>query len=364
MRRRVAEVAHFFGIEPWVRKKTEDLSGGQKQIVNLASVLALRPRVLLLDEPTAQLDPNAVKQFLFLLGRVNRELGITVVVATHSPEDVEAYATQRIDLDASGAPAPRELAEAALEPRWEARAAACAHADAAIRVRDAHFRFDRREPWVLRGIDLNIARGCVHALVGGNGCGKTTLLRCLAGVLKPQRGHIDNALRHSQALLPQDPKALFVCDSVREELMEWSTRCGYGQREAAAMARRFGLESLGARHPYDLSGGQQQKLALAKLLLANPEVLFLDEPTKGLDPASCADFSRTVRELADEGKTIVFVTHDLDFALVTADFVSMPFDGEIACTEPVQAFFANNIVYRPNAESRLFGEITAEGGRA
>lgn len=284
MRRRVAEVAHFFGIEPWVRKKTEDLSGGQKQIVNLASVLALRPRVLLLDEPTAQLDPNAVKQFLFLLGRVNRELGITVVVATHSPEDVEAYATQRIDLDASGAPAPRELAEAALAPRWEARAAVCAHADAAIRVRDAHFRFDRREPWVLRGIDLNIARGCVHALVGGNGCGKTTLLRCLAGVLKPQRGHVDNALRYSQALLPQDPKALFVCDSVREELMEWSTRCGYGQREAAAMARRFGLESLGARHPYDLSGGQQQKLALAKLLLANPEVLFLDEPTKGLDP--------------------------------------------------------------------------------
>lgn len=364
MRRRVAEVAHFFGIEPWVRKKTEDLSGGQKQIVNLASVLALRPRVLLLDEPTAQLDPNAVKQFLFLLGRVNRELGITVVVATHSPEDVEAYATQRVDLDASGAPAPRESAEAALAPRWEARAAACAHADAAIRVRDAHFRFDCREPWVLRGIDLNIACGCVHALVGGNGCGKTTLLRCLAGVLKPQRGHIDNALRHSQALLPQNPKVLFVCDSVREELMEWSTRCGYGQREAAAMARRFGLESLGARHPYDLSGGQQQKLALAKLLLANPEVLFLDEPTKGLDPASCADFSRTVRELADEGKTIVFVTHDLDFALVTADFVSMPFDGEIACTEPVQAFFANNIVYRPNAESRLFGEIAAEGGRA
>ena len=154
----------------------------------------------------SQLDPNAVKQFLFLLGRVNRELGITVVIATHSPEDVEAYATQRIDLDASGAPAPRESAEAALAPRWEARAAACAHADAAIRVRDAHFRFDRREPWVLRGIDLNIARGCVHALVGGNGRGKTTLLRSLAGVLKPQRGHIDNALRHSQALLPQDPR--------------------------------------------------------------------------------------------------------------------------------------------------------------
>ena len=128
---------------------------------------------------------------------------------------------------------------------------------------------------------------------------------------------------------------------------------------------RVGLNSEHSnRYPHEFSGGQQQKLALAKLLLANPEVLFLDEPTKGLDPASCADFSRTVRELADEGKTIVFVTHDLDFALVTADFVSMPFDGEIACTEPVQAFFANNIVYRPNVKSRLFGETAAEGGRA
>ena len=146
--------------------------------------------------------------------------------------------------------------------------------------------------------------------------------------------------------------------------MEWSARCGYGEREAAAMAQRFGFANLGARHPYDLSGGQQQKLALAKLLLANPEVLFLDEPTKGLDPTSCAEVSRIVRALADGGKTIVFVTHDLDFALVTADFVSMPFDGEIACTEPVQVFFANNIVYRPNAESRLFGEIAAESERA
>lgn len=169
--RRVAEVAHFFGIEPWVRKKTEDLSGGQKQIVNLASVLALRPRVLLLDEPTAQLDPNAVKQFLFLLGRVNRELGITVVVATHSPEDVEAYATQRIDLDASGAPAPRESAEAALAPvgkrmwrhvRMPMRRFAFAmriFASTAASRGAARHRFEYRAR----------LRACAR---GGNGCGK------------------------------------------------------------------------------------------------------------------------------------------------------------------------------------------------
>lgn len=359
MRRRVAEVAHFFGIEPWIRRKTEELSGGQKQLVNLAAVLALRPKLLLLDEPTAQLDPNAVKQFLFMLARVNRELGITVLMATHSPEDTVPYATQRIDLSSSGASASRKAAEAALAPRRAARAEQLRAAETALETRDLHYRFNRHDPWVLRGVNLCVARGSVHALVGGNGCGKTTLLRCLAGVLKPQRGGVSNSLARSQAMLPQDPKALFVCDSVFEELMEWSARCGYDQVAAREMAERFSLAEHSAKHPYDLSGGQQQKLALAKLLLANPQLLFLDEPTKGLDPASCAEVSRIVRGLADEGRTVVLVTHDLDFALVTADTVSMIFDGEATCTEPAEEFFANNLVYRPNEASRLFGEVAA-----
>lgn len=359
MRRRVAEAAHFFGIEPWIRKKTEELSGGQKQLVNLAAVLALRPKLLLLDEPTAQLAPNAVKQFLFMLARVNRELGVTVLMATHSPEDVAAYATQRIDLSVSGEAASRSSVEAALVSRRADRAVLLKGAETALSVRDLHFRFGRQEPWILRGANLRVARGSVHALVGGNGCGKTTLLRCLAGVLKPQRGRLSNALARSQAMLPQDPKALFVCDSVREELMEWSGRCGYGWPSARQAAERFSLEECLERHPYDLSGGQQQKLALAKLLLTGPQLLMLDEPTKGLDPASCAEASRIVRELADEGRTVVLVTHDLDFALVTADEVSMVFDGGVTCTEPAEAFFANNLVYRPNDSSRLFGEVLA-----
>lgn len=359
MRRRVAEAAHFFGIEPWVRRKTEELSGGQKQLVNLAAVLALRPRLLLLDEPTAQLDPNAVKQFLFMLARVNRELGITVLMATHSPEDAEPYATQRIDLSSPGVSAPRKAAEAVLAPRRAVRAEQLHAAEAALETRSLHYRFSRYDPWVLRGVNLRVARGSVHALVGGNGCGKTTLLRCLAGVLKPQRGGLSNALARSQAMLPQDPKALFVCDSVREELMEWSARCCYDQVAAQETAERFALTDHLAKHPYDLSGGQQQKLAFAKLLLANPQLLILDEPTKGLDPASCAEVSRIVRRLADEGRTVVLVTHDLDFALVTADAVSMIFDGEVTCTEPAEEFFANNLVYRPNETSRLFGEVAA-----
>ncbi|WP_244594849.1 ABC transporter ATP-binding protein [Slackia faecicanis] len=357
MRRRVAEVAHFFGIEPWVRSSVEELSGGQQQLVNLAAVLALRPRLLLLDEPTAQLDPNALKRFLFMLARVNRELGITVVMATHAPEDVAAYATRVVELQPLGAGASREEAEEKIAPRRKARREALAKADVAVEVRDAFVRYDRQAPWVLRGMDVRVRRGSVHALVGGNGCGKSTLLKLMAGILRPQRGSVKNALAGSQALMPQDPKALFVCDSVAEELHEWSARCGYGEDDEAEALRRFGLAQHASQHPYDLSGGQQQKLAFAKLLLTGAQLLFLDEPTKGLDPASCADASRIVRALADEGRTVVVVTHDLDFALVTADEVSMLFDGETACTEPAEEFFANNLVYRPNAHARLFGEV-------
>lgn len=364
MRRRVAEVAHFFGIEPWIRSSTESLSGGQKQLVNLAAVLAFRPRLLLLDEPTAQLDPNAVKQFVFLLSRVNRELGITVVMATHSPEDVEAHATQFVHLDNAVAAAPREQAARVLAPRRADRAARLAGGETAIGVRGLHYRFERKLSWVLRGIDLDIVQGSIHAIVGGNGCGKTTLLRCIAGVLKPQRGSMKNRLAGSQALLPQDPKALLVCDSVMEELMEWSGRCGYDHAQAMEAAHWFGLDELFDSHPYDLSGGQQQKLALAKLLLAKPRLLLLDEPTKGLDPYSSAGLSRIIRDLADQGTTIVLVTHDLDFAFVVADQISMLFDGEVACSEPAEEFLENNLVYCPNAKSRLFGAVVAEAAEA
>lgn len=360
IRRRIAEVAHYFGIEPWMRSKTEDLSGGQKQLVNLAAVLALRPQLLVLDEPTSQLDPNAVKQFLFILSRVNRELGITVVMATHSPEDAALYATQRVDLDDPGPIASFDQAAAAMQSRRLQRASLLQHAEIVLDISNLYYRFDRHAPWVLRGAFLQVQQATVHALVGGNGSGKTTMLRCLASVLKPQRGKIRNALASSQALLPQDPKSLFVCDTVREELMEWADRCGYDQHQAQRVSKRMGLADCAEQHPFDLSGGQQQKLAIAKLLLANPQLLFLDEPTKGLDPQSCAALSQTIKSLADEGRTIVLVTHDLDFAFATADTVSMLFDGEIVCTEPVEGFFKHNLIYRTNAESRLFGNIVKQ----
>lgn len=359
MRRRIAEVAHFLGIEPWMRANTETLSGGQKQLVNLAGVLALRPRLLLLDEPTAQLDPNARRLFLMALERVNRELGITVIMATHAPEDVERMATQRVEMGPIGEPGKRADVERALLARWGDRRALLNRSQPvpAIEAREVFFRYERTAPWVLRGVDVRVRQGSVHAFVGGNGCGKSTLLKVLSGIVKPQRGRLANALRASQAMLPQDPKTLFVCDSVAEELDEWRQRCGYAKADEAKMLERFGLAAHAAQHPYDLSGGQQQKLAFAKLLLTGASLLLLDEPTKGLDAQACADAVRIVRGLADEGRTVVLVTHDLDFAYACADEVSMLFDGEVACTQPTSEFFAENLVYRPNEESRLFGAL-------
>ena len=326
MRRRIAEVAHFLGIEPWMRANTETLSGGQKQLVNLAGVLALRPRLLLLDEPTAQLDPNARRLFLMALERVNRELGITVIMATHAPEDVERMATQRVEMGPIGEPGKRADVERALLTRWGGRRALLNGSQPvpAIEAQEVFFRYERTAPWVLRGVDVRVRQGSVHAFVGGNGCGKSTLLKVLSGIAKPQRGRLDNALRASQA-------------------------------DEAKMLERFGLAAHAAQHPYDLSGGQQQKLAFAKLLLTGARLLLLDEPTKGLDAQACADAVRIVRGLADEGRTVALVTHDLDFAFACADEVSMLFDGEIACTQPTGDFFVENLVYRPNGESRLFG---------
>lgn len=359
MRRRIADVAHFLGIEPWMRANTETLSGGQKQLVNLAGVLALRPRLLLLDEPTAQLDPNARRLFLMALERVNRELGITVIMATHAPEDVERMATQRVEMGPIGEPGKRADVERALLTRWGGRRALLNGSQPvpAIEAQEVFFRYERTALWVLRGVDVRVRQGSVHAFVGGNGCGKSTLLKVLSGIAKPQRGRLDNALRASQAMLPQDPKTLFVCDSVAEELDEWRQRCGYAKADEAKMLERFGLAAHAAQHPYDLSGGQQQKLAFAKLLLTGARLLLLDEPTKGLDAQACADAVRIVRGLADEGRTVALVTHDLDFAFACADEVSMLFDGEIACTQPTGDFFVENLVYRPNGESRLFGAL-------
>ena len=368
MRRRVAETSYFFGLEDWLHRDTDTLSGGRKQLLSLAAVLALRPRVLLLDEPTSQLDPVAEKSFLHALFRVNRELGCTVVVATHQPRPMLEYATcayriedgrvcEVADIASLG---HREELFSGEVPGWGASrrakngvfssAGGCRilqkmHGGSATTLSEGWFRYDRAGGWVLRGLDVTFSAGAVHAIVGGNGCGKSTMLSVLAKTAKLQRGRMVRGTA-SAALLPQNPKALLVAETVRDELMEWASTCGYDEAAAQEQTARLGLAGLETRHPYDLSGGQRQLLALAKLLLIGPELLLLDEPTKGLDLTSRCIIARALREHAQAGGTVVIATHDLDFAEQVSDDVAMMFDGEIACMEPPADFFADNVFYR------------------
>lgn len=348
MRRRVAETSYFFGLEDWLHRDTDTLSGGRKQLLSLAAVLALRPRVLLLDEPTSQLDPVAEKNFLHALFRVNRELGCTVVVATHQPRPMLEYATCAYRIEGGRV---REVADLASLGGREGLLALGSYEPAqgealgAAAIREGWFRYDRAAGWVLRGLDVAFSAGAVHAIVGGNGCGKSTMLSVLAKTAKLQRGRMIRGAA-SAALLPQNPKALLVAETVRDELMEWASTCGYDEVAAQEQAARLGLAGLEARHPYDLSGGQRQLLALAKLLLIGPELLLLDEPTKGLDLASRRIIARALRDHAQAGGTVIMATHDLDFAEQVSDDIAMMFDGEIACMEPPADFFADNVFYR------------------
>ena len=347
MRRRVAEASYFFGMGPWFHSDTDALSGGRKQLLALASTLVMQPRVLLLDEPTAQLDPIAARNFLHALFRVNRELGCTVVVATHEPELMADYATCAFELVDGAVGAVEDLGRFKCEATLAERGALCdANAPAAVSARGAWFRYGRDDDWVLRGLDLEVCQGEVHALVGGNGCGKSTLLALIAGTRRAQRGEVRSAIS-AKAMLPQDPKALFAEERVDEELMEWAHIGGYGADEVQAMMGELGVADRADLHPYDLSGGQRQMLALGKLLLVHPRLLLLDEPTKGLDRTARERVAGMIEAARRDGVTVIVSTHDLAFVRRVADRVSLMFDGELACTEPVGEFFRNNLFYRP-----------------
>lgn len=359
MRLRIAETCQFLGMEQLFRKRCHELSGGQRQLVALAAVLAMRPRLLLLDEPTSQLDPIAEKDFLALLFRVNRELGVTVLVATHRPGPMAAYATcafelaegqvHAVDKACVGAGHDADASSARPCQRPQEHAASSGGqvpaAQAALSLEDLWFRYDRDEDWVLRGLDLKVPRGEVRAVLGGNGSGKSTLLLLAAGALRARRGNVRRPLAGAQALLPQTPRALFACETVREELEEWQRSAGYGPQEVDTVLERLGLAASAQRHPLDLSTGQQQLLALEKLLLTKPQILFLDEPTKGLDEGRCAAVSERVRALADAGTTVVVATHDIDFVRRSCDRVSLLFDGQVTFTGDVEGFIARSWIY-------------------
>ena len=392
IRRRVAEMAAFFGIEGWFRRDVADLSGGQKQLLVLAAALVTGPDVLILDEPTAQLDPIAAGEFLATLARIGRELGTTIVMTEHRLEDALPLATDAAVLDGGRllcAGAPAEVGAAlraqghamslamptamrvwaaadgtgscpvtvAQGRRWLAGFAADRPlrplppepvrrypAEPAVTAEGLWFRYDRDGADVVRGLDLTLRCGELLALLGGNGAGKSTTLALLAGLLAPQRGAVTATGRIG--LLPQDPQTLFVRQTVREDLAD-AAPGPEALREVAALCR---LDGLLDRHPYDLSGGEQQRAALAKLLLTAPDVLLLDEPTKGLDAESKEQLAALLRDLLDRGAAVLVVSHDVSFCARHAHRCALLFDGQIVAEGTPRRFFTGNRFYTTPAD--------------
>ncbi len=382
IRRRVGEMASYFGLEAMFGQNTASLSGGQKQLLNLASAAALHPKLLLLDEPTSQLDPIAARALIDAVSRLNRDFGVTVIIAEHRLEELLPICDRVIVMEHGGITAagpPRELLtvlpenhpmrsalpaamrlyalgggteNAPLSVREGRTSDVCKSALRALKIpeaappkaqkseplisaRDLWVSYDKSSPDVLKRTSVDVFGGRIYAVLGGNGSGKTTLLKALAGIIKPLGGRVKRKKGITCAYLPQNPCELFTSDSVREELTP----------DGAELSERFGLSALSEKHPYDLSGGEQQRLAIAKALLKNPDVLLLDEPTKGMDSAAKSRFRGLLRELAEEGKAVVLVTHDTELAASCADICGLLFDGETVSESPPSEFFGENYFY-------------------
>lgn len=396
IRRRVAEMAAFFGMEPWFRSKTTELSGGQKQLMNLASALAMDPKLLILDEPTSMLDPLAARNLLATVQRINRELGVAILMTEHRLDEVFPAADRVVTMDggrilSDGAPSEiaRQLSASAEKSRIYFGLPAAVRIfselgetdDLPLTVRDGRRRMekllpdinetihtfeDKKEPqrptvlegkelWfrysekgrdILRGTDVTLHEGEFLCLLGGNGAGKTTLLQALSGFKKPYRGKVKLGKGQRLCMLPQNARSLFVADTVEKELLDSAD----GNKDAALeMAQKLELTALLTRHPYDLSGGETQRLAVGKLLLRKATVLLLDEPTKGLDAYAKAELAKLLQELCREGTAILVVTHDVEFAARYAGRCALMFNGLLLSEGEPHAFFAGNRFYTTDA---------------
>ena len=401
MRARVAEMACYFGIQDWFHRDVANLSGGQKQLLNLASIMAMQPEVLILDEPTSQLDPIAASDFLNTVRKINIELGTTVIITEHRLEDIFPYADRAIVMDGGKVIAddiPRNIGKLLYEQKNDMFAAmptpvrvfygAEGSGDCPLTVREGRtwlsktypeptistlpaeelddeiekpalslkelwFRYEKDSPDVLRGVSAEVPTGTLYAIVGGNGAGKSTTLKAVCGICKPYRGKVKvfgkpvDKYKSSElfggclAMLPQDPKSLFVKKTVREDLTEMTK----DEKRIAEIAAVCEIESLLSSHPYDLSGGEQQRAALAKVLLTSPKLLLLDEPTKGIDSFFKEKLADILCKLKEQGITIVMVSHDVEFCAKYADMVSMFFDGQMLTTDTPRRFFGNNSFY-------------------
>ena len=402
MRSRVAEMACYFGIQDWFHRDVAVLSGGQKQLLNLASIMAMQPEVLILDEPTSQLDPIAASDFLNTVRKINSELGTTVIITEHRLEDIFPYADRAIVMDKGKIIAddnPKNIGKLLFEqnnPMFTAMPTPVrvfynsdGNGECPLTVRDGRnwlsnkfetepqikeipfdnidenienpaislkelwFRYEKDTPDILRGVSMDIPSGTISAIVGGNGAGKSTTLKAICGICKPYRGKIKifgkpvNKFRSGElfkncvSMLPQDPKSLFVKKTVYEDLEEMTK----DKNKINEIAEICMITNLLERHPYDLSGGEQQRTALAKILLTEPKILLLDEPTKGIDSFFKETFASILNKLKNQGITVLMVSHDIEFCAKYADIVSMFFDGQVLTTDTPQKFFGGNSFY-------------------
>lgn len=402
MRSRVAEMACYFGIQDWFHRDVAMLSGGQKQLLNLASIMAMQPEVLILDEPTSQLDPIAASDFLNTVRKINTELGTTVIITEHRLEDIFPYADRAVVMDSgkiiaddtprnigkllfkqnnpmfTAMPTPvrvfynangngecpltvregRSWLSSEFETEPQIKEISCKNIDddidnPALSLKELWFRYEKDTPDILRGVSLEVPSGTISAIVGGNGAGKSTTLKAICGICKPYRGKIKvfgksvskfrsgELFKNCVSMLPQDPKSLFVKKTVREDLEEMTK----DKNKINEVAEICQITELMNNHPYDLSGGEQQRVALAKVLLTEPKILLLDEPTKGMDSFFKETFAAILNKLKSQGITILMVSHDVEFCAKYADRVSMFFDGQVLTTETPQKFFGGNSFY-------------------
>ncbi len=409
IRRRVGEIANYFGIHTWFRERTTNLSGGQKQLVNLASIMVADPKVLILDEPTSQLDPIAATNFIETLKKLNQDLGMTIIVAEHRLEDVLPLADQVIMLEKGNllfTDQPRKIGERLLSldeehplffalptamkifhrlhgagkvpitvkegkeflsdhfshiPKTIDRPKTDQHQEPIIELKNVWFRYERELPDIVAGVNLTIHKGEILSILGGNGSGKTTLLQVIAGQNRAYRGNVvingkkiqkykgKELYQHHLAVLPQDPQTVFLKGTVREDYKEIAKVLRYSEEKMEQLtihiAEKLSITHLLDKHPYDLSGGEQQKAALGKVLLLQPKILLLDEPTKGIDAFAKKTLQSIIKDLQSEGLTIILVTHDIEFAAATSDRVGLFFDRELISVDTPTEFFSNNNYY-------------------
>ena len=444
IRLRIAEIASFFGIQSWFDKDVSELSGGQKQLLNLAAVMVMQPEILILDEPTSQLDPIAAVDFLDAVKKINNDIGTTVIITEHRLDNVVSMSDRLIVMDSGkilvndepynavfrlaeinhpmflAMPNPAQAYRSALGflkgeksligdanhlehmEKLESRIGDvpdiqkyrmplnvregrqwldCVMNGIPIRyarmekekaydtskiklsTTDLWFRYEKNGRDIIKGLTLKVYDSEILAIIGGNGTGKTTLLSVLAGMRRAYRGKYKiNGNR--TALLPQNPQSLFVCDTVKEELLEafegTSIQKSEQKIKIQEIAEFLEIDTLMDKHPYDISGGEQQRVALGKVLLLEPDLLLMDEPTKGLDNLLKMKFGELLKRLASNGRTLIFVSHDIEFCSRFANRCIMFFDGGISGEGTPRKLFSGNNFYT-TAANRMARSYFVDG---